>query len=52
MACRGLSPDAAENLFVRAKLEDAALSATDERIRASVCRLGGKLVKDFEEDLV
>lgn len=51
LACRGLDQEAAENLFIRAKLEDAALSAPDERIRAGVVRLGNKLVDDFEEEL-
>lgn len=51
MATRGLSADAAENLFVRAKLEEAALEADDTAIRAGVCRLGNKLVPDFEEEL-
>lgn len=51
LACRGISPEAAEDLFLRAKLEDAALSAPDERIRASVCRLGRALFDDFEEEL-
>ena len=51
LACRGLSADDAENLFVRAKLEDAALSAEDDRIRAGVVRLGNNLISDFEEEL-
>ena len=51
LACRGLDQEAAENLFIRAKLEDAALSAPDERIRAGIVRLGNKLVDDFEEEL-
>ncbi len=51
MATRGLSTDDAENLFVRAKLEEAALEADDTAIRAGVCRLGNKLVTDFEEEL-
>ena len=51
LACRGLSADDAENLFVRAKLEDAALTTTDERIRKGVIRLGNNLIPDFEEEL-
>ena len=41
----------AEDLFIRAKLEDAALSATDERTRAAVVRLGNNLIDNFEEEL-
>ena len=37
---RGVSSEDAEALFIRAKLEDAALSAPDERIRAAILRLG------------
>ena len=48
---RGISPEAAEGLFVRAKLEDAYLSATDDAIRASIARLGTRLFDDFEEEL-
>ena len=51
LACRGLSQTDAENLFIRAKLEDAALSAADEQVRAGVCRLGNQLISNFEEDL-
>lgn len=51
LACRGLDQQAAENLFIRAKLEDAALSAPDERVRAGVVRLGSAIIPDFEEDL-
>ena len=50
-ACRGLDQNAAEDLFIRAKLEDAALSATDERTRAAVVRLGNNLIDNFEEEL-
>ena len=35
----------------RAQLEDAALSATDERTRAAVVRLGNNLIDNFEEEL-
>ena len=48
---RGVSPEAAEGLFMRAKLEDAFISAPDDIIRDNVCRLGSKLFADFEEDL-
>ena len=51
LGSRGLSEAQAEALFVSAKLEDAALSAPDERIRASVVRLGEAIVPDFEEEL-
>lgn len=51
LGSRGLSEAQAEALFVSAKLEDAALSAPDERIRASVVRLGEAIVTDFEEEL-
>ena len=51
LACRGLDQNAAEDLFIRAKLEDAALSAADERIRAAVVRLGNNLIDNFEEEL-
>ena len=51
LACRGLDQNAAEDLFIRAKLEDAALSATDERARAAVVRLGNNLIDNFEEEL-
>ena len=51
LGSRGLSEAQAEALFVSAKLEDAALSAPDERIRASVVRLGETIVPDFEEEL-
>ena len=51
LACRGLDQNAAEDLFIRAKLEDAALSATDERTRAGVVRLGNNLIDNFEEEL-
>ena len=36
-------------LFVAAKLEDAALSAPDEQIRANVVRLGSALIDDFAD---
>ena len=48
LACRGLDQNAAEDLFIRAKLEDAALSATDERTRAAVVRLGNNLIDNLK----
>ena len=51
LGSRGISEADAEALFLRAKLEDAWISAPDERIRAAVCRLGQALVDDFEEGL-
>ena len=48
-ACRGLSQEATEALFLEAKLEDAALNAPDDSMRANVVRLGSRLVPDFEE---
>ena len=48
---RGVSAEAAEALFIRAKLEDAALSAPDERTRASVLRLGEALIPGFTDDI-
>lgn len=49
LGCRGLSEEAAEALFISAKLEDAALSAPDAEIRTNVTRLGTSLVEDFED---
>lgn len=46
---RGVSAEAAEALFLRAKLEDAVFNAPDARVRASVIRLGRALVDDFAE---
>ena len=51
MACRGISAEEAEQLFITAKLENAAITAPDERIRAGVVRLGNKLVSNFEEEI-
>ena len=48
-ACRGLSQEATEALFLEAKLEDAALNAPDDSMRANVVRLGNRLIPDFEE---
>ncbi len=50
-ACRGLSQEQTEALFLAAKLEDAAINAPDETVRANVVRLGSKLVDDFEEGI-
>ncbi|MDO4596034.1 MAG: SufD family Fe-S cluster assembly protein [Coriobacteriaceae bacterium] len=50
-ACRGLSPDSTEALFMRAKYEDAYLNAPTDRIRANVLRLAGELMPDFEEEM-
>ncbi|MDY4040948.1 MAG: SufD family Fe-S cluster assembly protein [Collinsella sp.] len=51
LGCRGLSKEAAEALFIAAKLEDAALSAPDEAVRASVVRLGEAVVPNFKEEI-
>ena len=51
LATRGISPAAAEDLFVLAKLEDAAIAAPDEQIRAGVVRLGNQLIDNFEEEI-
>lgn len=48
---RGVSAEAAEKLFMVAKLEDAALTAPDDEMRAQVIRLGNALIDSFEEDL-
>lgn len=51
LASRGLSPEAAEQLFLRATLEEAALTAPDDATRAGVARLGRALLDDFEEEI-
>ena len=51
LGCRGLSREAAEALFVAAKLEDAALCAPDERVREGVARLGAAVVPHFEKEI-
>lgn len=51
LASRGLSPEAAEQLFLRATLEEAALTAPDDATRAGVARLGRALLDDFEEEM-
>ena len=48
LACRGLSPDAAEAMFARAQIENAEINAVDETVRASVVRLGKTLLGDYE----
>lgn len=50
-ACRGLSQEQTEALFLSAKLEDAALRAPNDAIRAHVVRLGNQIVPDFEEEI-
>ncbi len=49
LASRGVSPDAAERLFVTATFEEAALSAEDDRTRAAVARLAAARGIVFEE---
>lgn len=51
MGCRGLSEKQAEELFISAKLEDAAITAPDEQMRDSVVRLASTLVDNFEEEI-
>ncbi len=51
LQARGISPEAAEGLFVRAKLEEAALSAPNDAARAGVIRCGCMLFDDFLEAL-
>ena len=51
MGCRGLSEKQAEELFISAKLEDAAITAPDEQIRDNVVRLASTLVDNFEEEI-
>ena len=48
MGCRGLSEKQAEELFISAKLEDAAITAPDEQMRDNVVRLASTLVDNFE----
>lgn len=49
LASRGLSAEAAENMFVTASLEDAWLNAANEATKKAVARLGNTIVEDFEE---
>lgn len=51
MGCRGLSEKQAEELFISAKLEDAAITAPDEQMRGNVVRLASTLVENFEEEI-
>lgn len=51
MGCRGLSEKQAEELFISAKLEDAAITAPDEQMRGNVVRLASTLVDIFEEEI-
>lgn len=51
LGCRGLSPEAAEALFISAKLEDAALNAPDDEVRANVIRLGETVIPGFGEEI-
>lgn len=50
-ACRGLSQEQTEALFLSAKLEDAALNAPNEDMRANVIRLGNEIIDNFEEEI-
>lgn len=51
MGCRGLSEKQADELFISAKLEDAAITAPDEQMRDNVVRLASTLVDNFEEEI-
>lgn len=51
MGCRGLSEKQAEELFISAKLEDAAITAPDEQMRDNMVRLASTLVDNFEEEI-
>lgn len=50
-ACRGLSQEQAEALFLSAKLEDAALRAPNDAVRANVVCLGNQIIPHFEEEI-
>ena len=50
-ACRGLSQEQTEALFLSAKLEDAVLTAPNDEVRAHVIRLGNQIIPDFEEEI-
>ena len=50
-ACRGLSQEQTEALFLSAKLEEAARTAPTDEIRAHVIRLGNQIIPDFEEEI-
>ena len=49
LASRGLSPEAAEGMFVTASLEDAWLNAANDTTKQAIARLGNTIVDDFEE---
>ena len=49
LASRGLSPEAAEGMFVSATLEDAWLNAANDHAKQAIVRLGNTVVEDFEE---
>lgn len=50
-ACRGLSQEQTEALFLSAKLEDAALNTPNDAVRANVVRLGNQIIPHFEEEI-
>lgn len=50
-ACRGLSQEQTEALFLSAKLEDAALCSPNDAVRANVVRLGNQIIPHFEEEI-
>lgn len=50
-ACRGLPQEQTEALFLSAKLEDAALQAPNDAVRANVVRLGNQIIPHFEEEI-
>lgn len=50
-ACRGLSQEQTEALFLSAKLEDAALQAPNDAVCANVVRLGNQIIPHFEEEI-
>lgn len=50
-ACRGLSQEQTEALFLSAKLEDAALNSPNDAVRANVVRLGNQIIPHFEEEI-
>lgn len=50
-ACRGLSQEQTEALFLSAKLEDAALNSPNDAVRTNVVRLGNQIIPHFEEEI-
>lgn len=50
-ACRGLSAEQTEALFMRSKFEDAWMSAPTDATRAAVARVARTRIPDFEEEL-